>query len=210
MKKDYLDVFGNLEYDVVHYDMHETIIQYDEPISKLRYMVSGKAKIYMVHEDGKRSIIHFLRKNEYLGELSLIGIEKHPKHVVAMCDCTCLTVDMHKAKEVLLRDADFMLKMSQYIGQKLLDRTWFNAKSLNYELKHRLAAYILLAENKGYYKEKHTETADFLSVSYRHLLQTIKDFQSLGLLVKSGRGYMVDIEGLTRLASDFESFYKTK
>ena len=54
----------------------------------------------------------------------------------------------------------------------------------------------------GLYKEKHTETAEFLGVSYRHLLHTFKGFYSEGLLVKEGKKYRIDLINLESLAKD--------
>ena len=107
---------------------------------------------------------------------------------------------MDIAKSILLNDSDFMLQVSQYIGTKLIERTWFNAKQQHYELKHRLAAYILLCECDGLYNEKHTQTAEYLAVSYRHLLHTLSQMKEEGILKKEKKGFSFDREALENLA----------
>ncbi len=202
----YNDVFGNLksEIEVEVFDAKENIVHFNRTIRKLRYLIKGKAKITMVHEDGKQSIVHFVKPKEYIGELTFLGIEKQPKNVIAICECICLAIPLEQAKESLVNDVNFILQLSRYIGSKLLNRTWFNTKNQNYELKNRLAAYILMSENNGIYQERHTETAEFLGVSYRHLLFTLKSFVEEGLLEKRKKGYKINSPALQVLAKDID------
>jgi len=185
-----INVFENKEY----------IIHANTPIPRLFLLVKGKAKISVTHEDGGSSIVYFVKPNELIGELSLIGIEDRPKDVNSIGSSLCLSVPMDIAKSVLLQNPEFMLKMSQYIGTKLIERTWFNAKQQHYELKHRLAAYILLCECDGIYNEKHTQTAEYLAVSYRHLLHTFSLMKEEGLVKKEKKGFSFDREALEILA----------
>lgn len=180
----------------------ENIINFNKDINKLYLLLDGKAKIYMVHEDGKRSLIQFLETGDLIGELTLIGIEKNPKDVVAINKCTCLAVSFIDGKEKLLLNNDFLLYLNRYLGTKLLKRTEFFAKNQNYELKNRLAAYILLSEHNNKYTEKHTETAEFLGTSYRHLLYTLKNFEDEGYLTKDKKGYIINSDKLKSLSKD--------
>jgi predicted transcriptional regulator len=58
-------------------------------------------------------------------------------------------------------------------------------------------------ENEGVYKIPHTEVAEYLNVSYRHVLYGIKGFCDAGLLSKTagrGKGYAIsDKSGLRRI-----------
>ncbi len=198
------NVFGKLEFEIEVFQDKEYVIYSHKKIEKLRYMIKGKAKITMLHEDGKQSIVHFVKPKEYIGELTFLGIEKQHKNVISIGESIWISVSMDKAIEFLQSDAEFMMKLSRYIGVKLLNRTWFSSKNQNYELKNRLAAYILMAENNGFYKEKHTMTAEFLGVSYRHLLYVFKSFVEQGLIEKYNNRYLVNIEELKFLAKDIE------
>lgn len=184
----------------------DIIIDSNKSVDQLRFLVSGRAKILMIHEDGNRSIIHFVQKDDFIGELSFTGVESKPKDIVAINECICLSIPMTLAKESLLGDADFLLILNQYIVKKLLKRTWFSTKSQNYELKNRLAAYILMSECNGIYREKHTETSEFLSTSYRHLLYTFKQFIDDGIVSKDKGGYRFDRAGLEALAMDINDY----
>ena len=198
-------VFKTLE-DIMYvetYEENESIFPFNEPVSKLHYLIDGKAKTNMIHEDGKRSIVSFLKPKEFIGELSLIGVDDEPKNIEAISECVCLTVPIDLARERLLKDEEFLLMLTQYIGRKLIRRTWYYMKSQNYPLKNRLAAYMLMTEHKGFYSEKHTETAEFLGISYRHLLHTLKQFDEEGLIEKNKKGYVLNMDALNDLARDF-------
>lgn len=184
------------------YEADESIISSNHELKTLHFLISGTAKITLIHENGKRSIVHFVESEEFIGELTLIGIEKEHKDVIALTKCVCLSVSISKHKEELLKDADFLLMLSQYIGSKMLKRTWFSTKLQNYEFRNILAAYILMTECDGLYKEKHTETSEFLGVSYRHLLHTLKEFREQGLVTKYKNAYTINVEELEVLAKD--------
>ncbi len=190
----------HLQLRVDLFSSSEAIVGFHRPLNRLYFLAEGKAKITVVHEDGSRSIVHFVHPEDWIGELTLIGIEKAHKDVIAIGPCKCLSVPMDIARELLLPDADFLLMMSRYIGRKLLERTQFQAKQQRFALKYRLASYILLTEQEGLYREKHTETAEYLGVSYRHLLHTFEQFREERLIEKKGRGYTINPEGLKLLA----------
>lgn len=182
----------------------EKIVNSHEELDRLYLLHSGKAKVTIVHENGKNTIVHFMRSEDLIGELTLLGIEKQHKDVYSIGTSICLSVPMDIARSKLLKDNTFLIYMSRYIGNKLLNRTWFSTKQQRYDLKHRLAAYILLCERDGVYSEKHVQTADYLGVSYRHLLYTFRQLLEEGLLTKSEIGYRINVKELEILASVLE------
>lgn len=185
------------------YQRGEKIVRYDQGTDKLFILLEGKAKIYMIHEDGKQSIIHFMHPGELIGELTLLGVEEQTKDVVAQTTCLCLAIPMEEHQGELLRDVLFLQQLSVYLAEKLLSRTNRFSEGLNYPLINRLAAFILYTESAGYYREKHTEVAEYLSVSYRHLLHTFQQLRSEGVITKEGPGYRLnDRQKLAKLAKD--------
>jgi CRP-like cAMP-binding protein len=176
---------------ICKFSCNEYIVRFNEDIRCLFLLLDGSAKIYLVHENGKRALIQFLKKDDFIGELSLIEVEKNLKDVVAINECTCLVIPLASAKKYLLEDHLFLQHLSKYLGDKLLKRTDHYTAMQDYELKNRLAKYILQIENNGYFQEKLTETAEYVGVSYRHLLYTLNKFREEGLLEKRGRQYFI-------------------
>ena len=123
----YGNIFGSLTSNmkVEVFNPGEKIIFYNAPLEKLRFMIQGRAKILFVHEDGKQSIIHFVKKGEYLGELSFLEIEKDPKEVISITESIFVSIDMSLAKKELIKDTQFLFDLSKFIGSKMLERTYF-------------------------------------------------------------------------------------
>ena len=202
----YDEIFRNVnEYvNIEIFLPNEHIIDAYKPIKKLYFLFKGKAKVSLVHENGKRSIVHFIKPKEFIGELTLLDIEKSHKDVIAISECFCISIPIEETKKRLIQDDKFLLILSRYIGTKLIERTWFASKHQNYELRNRLAAYILMTEYNDVYREKHTETAEYLGVSYRHLLYTLRIFQDENLLIKENKGFRINREKLVELAKILE------
>ncbi|MBO0439880.1 transcriptional regulator YeiL [Candidatus Enterococcus ikei] len=183
------------------YDKKEYIIRFDKQVDHLFLLIEGKAKIYKIHENGRRSLIQFLSRGDFIGELSLLEVEEQVKDVQAIDQCICLALPYHKVKQELLNDNHFLRMMGKYLGEKILLRVEHFSNNQNYKLKHRLAAYMLQTEVEGIYAEKQTETAEFLGVSYRHLMHTLTEFQKLGFIIKQGKSYRVNRDELIVLAT---------
>lgn len=188
------------ESSIYQYEPGEAIIHSGEEPHALFFVLEGKAKIYMIHENGRRSLLKFIEKGDFIGELSLLGIEKRTKDVVATNQIICLAVPVGTARNILLNNTEFMLYLSRFLGTKVLQRVDHFTNNQSFELKYRLATYILKTEVNGFYHEKHTETADFLGISYRHLLYTLRQFQDEGILIKKGRGFSINRAELEKLA----------
>lgn len=157
----------------------------------LYYLVKGKAKIYMTHKNGQRTLVHFAEAPCFIGEMGLLEIEPYAKEVKAMEMCTCLALPLSSCSNLLLEDAKFLRNIARILGGKARNRTDHFAKSYAYPFENRLASFILLSACDEIYNEKHTEVAEFLNVSYRHLLYTLHDLCSRGILEKRGRDYHI-------------------
>ncbi|WP_348921731.1 transcriptional regulator YeiL [Enterococcus rotai] len=183
------------------YTNKEYIIRFDKEVEHLFLLIEGRAKIYKIHENGRRSLIQFLNKGDFIGELSLLEVEEQVKDVQAIDQCICLALPYHKSKQELLNDNHFLRIIAAYLGKKVLLRVEHFSTNQNYELKHRLAAYMLQTEVDGIYAEKQTETSEFLGVSYRHLMYTLTEFQKTGLVIKQGKNYQLNQMKLKELAA---------
>lgn len=181
----------------------ERLIRYNSGTDMLYILLEGKAKIYLLHEDGKQAIVHFVQAGELIGELSLLEVEERTKDVIAQTQCVCLAISLETSREQLLQDVLFLQQLSYYLAKKVLNRTERFSEGLNYPLINRLAAFILYTETDGFYHEKHTEVADYLGTSYRHLLYTFEQLREQQLLTKEKPGYRIQNRAkLVSLAKD--------
>ena len=165
----------------------------------LYFILKGKAKIFKNQANGKRIILQFLQEEDFIGDLTVIGAEKTAKDVLSAGGTICAAVPMDYAEKILAENKDFLKLIGRYIGEKLLIRMDSFVNNQTYELKYRLAKVMLSASTDNVYKENHSEIADYLGVSYRHLLHTIKKFKDEKMIYKKGKEYILDREKLEKL-----------
>lgn len=184
------------------YKNNEYITQATKPLAQLFFIIEGKAKIYVTHENGKKILLQFLTAGDFIGDLTVVGAESTPKDVLAIGNTVCLAVPM---KEIQNEEGVFFKKIARYIGEKLLFRAEHFSRNQSYELKYRLAEIILQVEMGGIYHEKHVEMAEYLGVSYRHYTHTLKKLTEEGYLRKQQREYVVNQPLLKKLVNEMNN-----
>lgn len=195
--------FDILPYAELHsFQKSEKICNEGIDVPYLYYLISGKAKIYMSHKNGKTSLINFIQASSFIGELGLIGVESVTKTVEVIEDCMCLALPLKDCQHLLLQDVIFLQKLCKFIGEKTITRTESYAKNNSYPFENRLAAFILLTEQNNSYTEKHTEASEYLNVSYRHLLYVLNQFCQQNYLKKDGRTYYIQDRNLLEKLAD--------
>jgi CRP-like cAMP-binding protein len=188
---------------VAVFERGERLSHLGEPVEALYCLASGRAKISMAHGDGRQTILQFIGAGDYVGDLWLLGVEDSPKDVEALCTTVAAALPMDRCRQALLTDAVFLRRLCEYLARKVLGRSERLTQNLNYPLKNRLAALILTAAHDGLYREKHAEAAEYLGVTYRHLLYTLAQFREEGLLERSQKGHRIlDERALEALAGE--------
>jgi CRP-like cAMP-binding protein len=201
-----LPISALTEARVAVFERGERLSRLGEPIGALYYLISGTAKISMAHLDGRQSILQFIGAGDYVGDLTLLGVEDTPKDVEALCTCVTVALPLEWYHMVLLSDAAFLRQLCEYLARKLLGRSERLTQNLNYPFKNRLAALILAAARDGLYLEKHAEAAEYLGVTYRHLLYTLAQLRDEGILIRDKKGYRIlDRPKLEALAREIKS-----
>lgn len=176
----------------------ENIFKINSRITNCYLILSGVAKIYIDHTNGRRSILDFARANDWLGELSLFCDETDAKENKVLQELVCLEYDLNTLQKMCKDNAEVSFYFASYISDKLLTRSYRMSEGMNFSLDKKLAAFILQYQQDGRYEIAHTDVSEYLNVSYRHILYVIKQFRDCGILKKcSGKGYViVDMEKL--------------
>lgn len=186
---------------VVQFEADERILREGTAPEYLYYLIDGSAKLSLSHENGRVSLINFLRAPAFIGEMELVGAQCRANEVTAMTVCTCYAIHTAGCREALLQDAKFLRCLCRTLGRKACGNTYNYAQNQSYPLAVRLANFILVTARDGCYREKHTESSEFLGVTYRHFLYVLADFVKEGLLKKTEGGYLItDPAGLRRVA----------
>lgn len=201
----YLDLFG---FDVQQHvklffiSQKDHIIQYTQKPEYLFFLVKGKTKLYEYMENGQVSLIDFFAPSSFIGEMELIDEHVAPLNVQAIEDCWCLAVPLNELKDTLLTDPVLLKNLLSYIAHKNMKNIRTSTRNQSYPLSKRLASFILVTEQNGKYEEKHTQVAQYLGVSYRHLLFVIADFVQKGYLAKENNSYnILNMDELKKLAN---------
>lgn len=199
---DFTDMFGfdiRPYLSVVRFDSGEMIVNEGSRPQYLYYIIDGRSKLVISHENGKVSILNYLDAPFFIGEIEMLQKQQMAKGVQAVTPCLRFAVDIARCEEKILNDIKFLRHLIFYFSRRSAESGYRQAVSQAWPLKNRLARFILDTSHKGVYRQRHTETAEYLGVTYRHLLYVIAEFVEAGWLTKTGRGY--EITDCSRLKS---------
>ncbi|SFL72054.1 cAMP-binding domain of CRP or a regulatory subunit of cAMP-dependent protein kinases [Gracilibacillus orientalis] len=192
--------------EVHEYQRNDWIIQEGMRPDFLFYVLEGKAKIYITHQNGKVSLINFINANEYIGEMELLHDVYYTKGIQASTKTICFALPIHYYRKQLLEDAKFLRELTKFLSVKASVMAAKYTQSLAFPLENRLAYFILQTADEGIYKEGHVTVCDYLGVSYRHLLHVLAQFCDKGYLQKQGRNYQIkQYHSLHELAEVFKN-----
>jgi CRP-like cAMP-binding protein len=177
--------------EVYEYKRDEWIIQEGMRPDFLFYVIEGKAKIYVTHQNGKVSLINFINANDYIGEMELLNEVYYTKGIQTSTKTICFAFPFHRCRAQMLEDPTFLRELTKFLSEKATQMAAKYSQSLAFPLENRLADFILQTADDEVYKEKHVTVCDFLGVSYRHLLHVLAQFCDKGYLQKEGRHYHI-------------------
>lgn len=190
-------------FELYFFHKGDAICQEGEKLNKLFFLVKGKAKLFITHSNGKISLIDFLFSPTIIGEMEFLGAQLYSNGIVALTDCICIAISTGNPRSLLTSDAHFLNFLCLFLSKKTLRNTAKFSLNSSYTLKERLANFILLSEDACLYKERHTEVAEYLDVSYRHLLYVLAEFRHNDILKKLPKGYLItNYEALVCLSED--------
>ena len=160
-----------------HFLARDYIVQEGQQPSWLFYLTRGRARLYATLANGRVSLIDFFAAPCFIGEIELIDKD--------------LALPMKHYRPLLLNDTLFLRKLCVTLSHKNYRNIVSLTQNQSFPLVNRLAAFILLSQEGDLYHEKHTQAAEYLGVSYRHLLYVLAQFIHDGLLIKSKKGYLI-------------------
>lgn len=182
--------------------------------SELKYMyflVSGKLKVYTLHDNGKSILLRFNKPLSILGDLEFLSAHKIQCNVESVNESIVIAIKTSDLLKYAYSDSKFLRFIIKNLSQKLYAVS--NSASINllYPLENRFASYLLsvsLDENNfnnisDIKTSKFTELATLLGTSYRHLCRVINDFICKDIIFKKGSTIIIkDINKLKELSGD--------
>lgn len=157
---------------------------------QLYFLVDGRVKLYMIHQDGSVTLAQYFEAVSVLGELEFLGIRSQSQTIQAVQDSVCIALPYDSCRERMLADTVFLQNLSRFLAEKMLRSMDKLVATQSYPLENRLAAYLLETEEErgmkpgGWMKIRLTDLAQYLGCSYRHLSRVIGQFAESGWIEK--------------------------
>ncbi|WP_142398708.1 Crp/Fnr family transcriptional regulator [Bacillus wiedmannii] len=190
-----VEIFSEIDtayFQVNHFEKGELICNIDDAMDRLYFVVKGKVKVYTITPEGKKLILRFINPLAVVGDIELIQNSEAHNVVEACSDVIAISISHAVIRNKLLHDPIFMNFLLENIANTLKISTRFTALNLLYPVEVRVASYLLSIStdsNGNMYKKDLDATsissiADFIGVSYRHVIRVLQKFYKEKLIEK--------------------------
>ncbi|MFD1230232.1 transcriptional regulator YeiL [Levilactobacillus namurensis] len=192
--------------DLVLISAGDQVVTQGKAADTLWYLARGRTKLTTTLANGKIALIDFFTTPCFIGEMEFI--DHQPTYtftVTALSDCWCFRLPVAPYRQRLLQDSHFLQQLCQYFVHKNYRNIQTATRNQSFPLVQRLAAFILLTAHNDQYTEKNTQVAEYLGVSYRHLLYVFSQLVKDGSLTRTHPGYhIINHQYLRSLAYDVQ------
>nr|EEK67690.1 catabolite protein activator [Bacillus wiedmannii] len=190
-----IEIFSEIDtayFQINHFEKGKFICNIDDAMDRLYFVVKGKVKVYTITPEGKKLILRFINPLAVVGDIELIQNSKAHNVVEACSDVIAISISHAVIRNKLLHDPIFMNFLLENIANTLKISTRFTALNLLYPVEVRVASYLLSIStdsNGNMYKKDLDATsissiADFIGVSYRHVIRVLQKFYKEKLIEK--------------------------
>ncbi len=204
------DLIQNLS--IFRFKAGEYLIRTHDPVEHLYFFVEGKAKVFIMMENGKSLLIRFYQPFELVGDVEFVSYDHHICNMQAISDVVCMGIKTDILKQTIESNTKLLMYICRSLGEKLATFNMSSAVNQVYPLENRLASYLIaISDEKGIktnrireiHTENLTELADLLGTSYRQLTRVIKRFKNQGILERVGKKFeILDMEQMIHLSRD--------
>jgi CRP/FNR family putative post-exponential-phase nitrogen-starvation transcriptional regulator len=184
-----------------------TLIEKGEPMTHLRIIQQGKAKMVVYTSEAKELLLFFTREYEVLGDLEFFAPGVCTVTVKTVTDCELLEVELGVVQQLVADNPHLLRLLGSLVAFKL--RRANNKQSVNilYPLRERLASYLTClvsgSEREDLSSDSLGDLADLLGSSYRHLNRVITQLCEEAILKRTPWGIaVIDWPRLKRIARD--------
>jgi CRP-like cAMP-binding protein len=229
--KKFFSDFGEISkyIDVAVYPPGALLINRIGDVGYLFYIFKGEAVVSPV-QGYKKSILRF-KANWFTGEIDLFMEKRSDTKVKASSDgeCHCIRIKTTKeSREILFKDADFLLEMCKHFSRKVLLETKAAIENQTNTAIKNLAKYILLENESsinGLIEINKVQLSKKLGVTREHVIDVTKGFTEGGMIEESretkgnvklysvneiNRQKLVDISNGDKILGEFVLRYKSK
>ncbi len=115
------------------YDKNTVIITQGERSNSLYLVLEGRLKVYATDEEGRQTLLAFLNKGDFFGELSLLDDEPRSASVMTVTKSRLLCLTQESFYRFIETHPENLLPMLRILAQRLraLDRTILSLSTLD-------------------------------------------------------------------------------
>ena len=96
-----------------------TIVKQNDPGNTFYIVISGCAKVTLLHEDGKEIVLSILKKEDFFGELSLLDDEPRSANVIIMEDAVLFLLTRIQFHQLIIARPEILGKVLKEICFRL-------------------------------------------------------------------------------------------
>ncbi len=188
---------------IQEYRRGEYLCRQGLPMRDLLFVVEGRVKVCAVTPEEKTLLFCYNGPGAMLGEVELMTGEAASSTLQAAGPVRCLAIPLDKYRQQLRGNPAFMERVALMLARIVARYSINDSFNILAPLETRLRAYIALNSPEGLFASRLTETAEYLGVSYRHLLRTMNELCAGGELEKTEGGYRIsDPAAFARVLED--------
>lgn len=185
----------------------EIILEPGYIVDYLYIVLYGDAYVSAPGDDGNEVLHIFCREGDVLGEVEFFLEDYVFSLVKSLNECVCMRINTGACRKQMLADCRLLSILGYNLAYKLSSTTRNNACNKIMPLDSRLASRILNVEREGIYDKNLSYEAEYLGVSYRHLLRCLKYFVDENIISRQSKGiYRIENRAeLVKLKRNVES-----
>ena len=96
-----------------------TIVKQNDPGNTFYIVISGRAKVTLIHEDGKEIVLSIFKKGDFFGELSLLDNEPRSANVIIMEDAVLFLLTRVQFHQLIISRPEILGKVLKEICSRL-------------------------------------------------------------------------------------------
>lgn len=173
------------------YQRGEFLCQQGCLLEHLLFVVEGRVKVCAITPADKTLLFCYNGPGTVVGEVELMTEGPASSTLCAMGPVRCLAIPLKKYRQQLRSNIVFMNRIALTMARIVTRYSINDSFNILAPLDVRLRAYIALNQQDGLFTARLTETAEYLGVSYRHLLRTMNELCAKGDLEKQKKGYAI-------------------
>jgi len=164
----------------------ESIYFSEDKYKYLHILVSGKAKVYILNNNGDYMLLDFVKLLDFMGDIEFTLNKKNIYYnVKAITECLLIAIPVLRLKEITYSEELYKC-LSEKIASKLLVTSKRYANSILYSFKERLISCLIEMSDGNEVNNVNTkEISDYLGVSSRHIRRILNELYSENLLEKN-------------------------